>query len=93
MDDLVQEFVEHRKDIKKPMTDRAIKMLQRKLDRLEAQGYSPELLLEEAMINGWQSVYPKDSCKKEQVGWIEQKTSQDWATDITYTGSNVKELR
>lgn len=78
---LFNEFTEARKEIKKPMTDRAKRMLVRKLERLEAQGYCSTLLMERSIINGWQDVFPHESCKKVQLkvmGFIEKHTDKKW---------------
>jgi len=76
------EFIEHRKEIKKPMTARAVKMLEKKLSRLQVQGYDPDLVLERSMINGWQDVYPHDSCKYQKQGFIEKHMDTSWADDF-----------
>jgi len=57
-----REFVEHRNDIRKPMTKRAASNMLSKLTRLGFQGYAPRLLLERAITNMWQDVYPDKSC-------------------------------
>jgi hypothetical protein len=77
-----QDFVENRKDIKKPMTALAIKKLRTKLERLEAQGYCPNQIIERSIINGWQDVYPHDSCKKSQQGFISRITDTSWASGL-----------
>jgi hypothetical protein len=58
------DFIEHRKDIKKPMSERAISMLERKLARLEQEGHSIDLLIENAIIGGWQTVYEGEHTRK-----------------------------
>lgn len=88
---LFSEFVASRQDIKKPMTERAKKMMLNKLQRLEAQGYCPTLLMERSIINGWQDVFTHESCKKvqlRQVGFIEKHTDRSWAE-----GLEVKRLK
>jgi hypothetical protein len=82
---LFSEFVGSRQDLKKPMTERAKKMMVNKLLRLEAQGYCPTLLMERSIINGWQDVYPSEECKKvqlRQVGFIEKHTDRSWAEGL-----------
>lgn len=87
-EDLFQDFIGHRKDIKKPMTDRAVNMLYKKLQRLELQGYCPSLLIERSMINGWQDVFPHDSCKKNQ-SWIDKVTDKSWREGL----DNVRQIK
>ena len=79
---LFQDFIGNRQDMKKPMSPRAIKMLSNKLIRLESQGYCPDLLIERSIINGWQDVFPHDSCKKSAQGFIARVTDISWARNI-----------
>jgi len=86
-EDLLQQFIEHRKDDKKkPMSERAVKMLVNKLHRYALQGHCPNLLLERSIINNWQDVYPSDETllkkKKEDMGFIERHTDTSWAKEL-----------
>ena len=56
--ELWNDFKGHRIDIKKPMTERAEKMMLNKLARADAQGYDVNEALERSIINGWQDVFP-----------------------------------
>ena len=79
---LLETFVEARKlDIKKPISARGVDMLIRKLSRLEIDGHCPNLLLERAIINGWQDVYPDDSTKRAE-SWIDKHTDRSWRDNI-----------
>lgn len=63
--DLWVSFLEMRKTIKAPMTDKAKKMFFTKLDKLISEGHSQKLLFEKAIINNWKSVFPdKDTLEK-----------------------------
>jgi len=78
---LLESFVEARKlDIKKPISARGVDMLIRKLSRLETDGHCPNLLLERAIINGWQDVYPDDSTKRKE-SFIAIHTDKSWRND------------
>ena len=82
---LFSEFVGSRQDMKKPMTERAKKCLLNKLNRMEAMGYCPTLLMERSIINGWQDVYEHDSCKRvkpKEVGFIQRVTDRSWANGL-----------
>jgi len=80
---LLETFVEARKlDIKKPISARGVDMLIRKLSRLEADGHCPNLLLERAIINGWQDVYPDDSTKAVNAGFVATHTDRQWADGV-----------
>ncbi|MDK8182079.1 hypothetical protein [Paenibacillus sp. UMB4589-SE434] len=54
----LESFVEFRKKIKKPMTDRAIDLLLSKLDKLATNDEEKIAILEQSILNGWQSVFP-----------------------------------
>lgn len=56
-------FVSYRKKIKKPMTTHAVELLVAKLGGLRVDGHSPQELINDAIMNGWQSVYPKTSAQ------------------------------
>ena len=76
----LQDFLKMRKSQKKPMTDRALKTLLKKLDTLATTDEEKIERLEESICNCWLTVYPKkeynNSYKKnnapkqeEQVEW------------------------
>ena len=53
------EFIKMRKLIKKPMTNKALEMLIRKVDKLEPESIERKIeLLDNAVLHNWQSVYP-----------------------------------
>lgn len=55
---LFVEFIKHRKLLKAPMTDRALKLLINKVFELEPTNLERQKkLLENAIMNGWKSVY------------------------------------
>jgi DNA-binding transcriptional ArsR family regulator len=51
-------FLAHRKAIKKPMTAEVQRRAIAKLDGLRQQGNDVHTMIDEAIINGWQSFYP-----------------------------------
>lgn len=60
-DDLRQalkDFLEMRKKIKKPMTERAFNMLLSKIDELAATDEMKIKLLDQSILHNWQTVYP-----------------------------------
>lgn len=57
-DELWSDFVDHRRQIKKPMTSKAVSMLVAKLARMETDGHNAGNALAESIINGWQGVFP-----------------------------------
>ena len=69
------DFIEMRKKIRKPMTDRAIELMQKKLKGLATLPLSERMdndlaikILEQSTMNCWQSLYPlKDNNKTQNV--------------------------
>jgi hypothetical protein len=88
--ELFEEFVSARAENKKPMTERAKKMLFKKLERLEAQGHDSTKLMENSIINGWQDVYHNESTLRDKKGFIEKHKDTSWANETT---DNVKRIR
>lgn len=57
-----QDFVDHRKAIRKPMTEKARERMLRHLADLKAKGHDVVTLMDTAIRSGWQDVYePKAS--------------------------------
>jgi hypothetical protein len=56
-EDLLLDFFQHRKNIKKPMSHRAKELLISKIINLYNDGNDPTKLLETAIERGWQTVY------------------------------------
>ena len=68
-DDLKQalkDFLEMRKKIKKPMTERALNMLLSKLDELAATDEVKIKLLDQSILHNWQTVYPLKEEKQQE---------------------------
>jgi len=53
----LESFVENRKKIKKPMTDRAVTLLLGELDKLASSDQEKIAILEQSIFNGWQGVF------------------------------------
>lgn len=51
-------FVQMRRTIKKPLTDRAEKLLLKKLYEFKEKGHDPNASLDESTFANWQDVYP-----------------------------------
>lgn len=61
-EELWQDFKEHRKKLKKPMTDKAEELLIKKLAWLKEKGHNPKHLLMTSIERGWLSVFePKEN--------------------------------
>jgi len=63
-----EEFEEYKKmrvRIKKQMTDRAVQLAIKELEKLRAEGYDPKEVLEQSIFNSWQGLFPiKEQQKK-----------------------------
>jgi len=64
-----KDFVEMRKKIGKPMTDRASKLIISKLEKMKVKGISPSVSLQNSILNAWQDVYePKVQTQQNSMG-------------------------
>lgn len=54
----IKDFIKMRSAIKKPMTDRALKMLFKELDKLESSDERKIKILEQSILNCWQGIFP-----------------------------------
>lgn len=59
-------WVDMRKRIKKPLTDRAVKMAVKKLKLFKDQGFDVEAILEQSEFNCWQDLYPVKGNERSQ---------------------------
>lgn len=64
-----QEFIEHRKNIRKPMTDRAKTLAAMKLERLANEGYSPRDVIEQSIECGWTGLFPTKQGRGNENIW------------------------
>ena len=76
---LLNDFVDSRKANKKPMTPKAISLLINKISKERDKGHCPKQMLEDAIVGGWQSVYPKDKPANDIV--------------VNQNGFNAKQLK
>lgn len=63
-EELFADFVEHRKQIKKPMTQIAQKRMRMRLEKYEMQGQDVNALIEKAICNGWMDVWPEEKAPR-----------------------------
>lgn len=70
------DFTDHRKALKKPLTEHGLKLIVSKLEKLEPVSVENRIkILEQSMVNGWTGVFP---LKKEVINY-------------GYTGENEQE--
>lgn len=73
------DWVEHRKAVKAPMTEKAAQLCLRKLDRLRADGNDPVAVIEQSVITGrWTDLYP---LKAERSPTANKQTRADRQAD------------
>lgn len=78
LNDALLSFIEFRKGIKKPMTDRAINLLIGKLKKLSDNTAEQIEILEQSVVNGWTGIYPlKGDNKQSSPKLDESKTDLD----------------
>ena len=63
----LEEFIAHRKAIKKTMTDLAIVKFKNLIRRLHDEGYDTKQMIDDAIMNGWQSVVIKPCYRKQST--------------------------
>lgn len=51
-------YVEMRKKIRRPMTERAKELAVLRLDKLRQAGHDPEAVLDQSVFNSWQGLFP-----------------------------------
>ncbi len=80
-----KDFMEMRKKIKKPMTDRAVTLAMNKLKELSTLPFSDTMdndlaiqILEQSTMNCWQSLYPLKDVNSNQNQQKESKWLNDW---------------
>lgn len=58
LNDAIHDFIEFRKGIKKPMTDKAIELLIKKLNGITSNLDEQIEILNQSIVNGWQGIFP-----------------------------------
>lgn len=61
LNNAILDFIEYRKGIKSPMTDKAIKLLINKLNGLSSDINEQIEILNQSIVNGWKGVFPLKS--------------------------------
>lgn len=60
------EFVEARKKLRKPMTDGAMRLAVRELEKLRGQGHDPAAVLQQSVLRGWLGLFPVTVVTRDQ---------------------------
>lgn len=76
------DFIQHRKEIKKPLKMTGAKQIINKLKDFKNKGYCPEQCLKDSMANGWQGIFEPKIKQEFQNKPIEQssKPYSPWGT-------------
>lgn len=85
------DYIKMRKMIKSPMTDRALQMLINKVNELEPGSVERQrMLLEQAILNNWKSVYPlkEERVQKRQAKQTETDAFMDKLKAMYTPGGN-----
>jgi len=92
--DLVLDYVEMRKNIKSPMTQKAVTILINKINTLVMDGQDANQLLETAILNNWKSVYPERGNPPggNQVGFINHPGGNDHGQVYQQTKAQTRAL-
>lgn len=84
---LFNEYVKHRKALRKPMTEKAIDLAIKTLDRFRTvDGLDPNEIIEQSIANGWQGLFAP---KQQQTARKEKKDARHKKPDYTKTGGFV----
>lgn len=73
-------FAEHRKKLRKPMTDYAKKLLLKKLQKLSPTEGGQIAILNQSIANGWQGVFPLERDRNQQRQG--RQSAADMADDV-----------
>ena len=77
--DAINAFAEHRKKLKKPMTDRAKELMLSKLSKMARTEQEQIAILDQSIVNGWQGVFPLGGDRKQKQA---KQSAADMADDV-----------
>lgn len=91
----VTDFVEYRKKIKKPMTEKALELMIEKLNDMTSDPDERIQILNQSIINGWQGVFPLKDKKpvKEKIGAGKNKFHNFEQRDTDYDDLMMERLK
>lgn len=72
LDDALTEFVKFRKQIKKPMTDRAVELAIGKLQKMTTDADEQIAIINQSILNGWQGLFPLKEDSQKQANPAKQ---------------------
>lgn len=90
-----ESFVDMRKSIKKPMTDNAMRLAVRELEKLEKQGHRADDVLNQSTLHSWQGLFPikQGFANDRQTGFEGRSTGRLSAVDQVRAANDAAEAR
>ena len=79
LEDALNAFAEHRKKLKKPMTDRAKELMLSKLSKMARTEQEQIAILNQSIVNGWQGIFPLGGERKHNQA---KQSAADMADDV-----------
>ena len=76
LNEAIISFVEHRKSLKKPMTDNAIKLMINKLNKLSSDISVQIEIINQSILNGWQGIFPLNQQNNQKN--VRKEVIPDW---------------
>ncbi|MBU6956110.1 hypothetical protein, partial [Hahella sp. HN01] len=76
----MEEFIRHRREIRKPLTPLALSKLIGKLETFRAQGHDVQSILDESIANGWQGVFEPKGPR--QTANVVDWNDTSWGDDL-----------
>ena len=91
LNNAILSFLEFREKIKKPMTERAIQLLIKKLNKLAPDINTQIEIINQSILNGWQGIFPlNQQASKEKIpSWMNKKSFSSGMMQQDY---NIEEL-
>jgi len=68
--ELIEMFVQHRKELKKPLTQTALELNIRKLEKMERDGINVIEAIEHSIASGYQGIFP---APKSKAPWVDAR--------------------
>jgi predicted phage replisome organizer len=84
LNEAILSFIDFRKGIKKPMSDKAIELMLKKLSGMATDVSEQIEILNQSIINGWQGIFPlkggESNAGKNKAGRLSNQASEEYGT-------------
>lgn len=81
LNEAILEFIKFRKGIKKPMTDKAVKLMLGKLNKMTSNVGEQIEILNQSILGGWTGIYPLKQTRKDPIPKWMPKTQNEYDFD------------